>query len=533
MKKSHVIGIGLMAIVLVGSLLRAYGIAFGLPFVYDLDEPVFMHTASAMLANRDLNPHWFGHPGTTVIVMMSAMYGLIYAVGFITGSFANAAEFKAIYYHDPTLFYLSGRILCALFGIASILLLYAVVRRLSNPRAGLISATLLALSPLHAYYSKIVRTDVVATFLILVVFWFCLDVLKKKTWSSYALAGFFAGLALATKYPAVIVALVIVAAYLFNRIWKDFSKLVLAGLACVLGAFAGSPYLFLDWRTALASIRFENRAVHLSAMGEGFVRNLIWYLRGPFFSVLPIVGLMLAVIGIVLCASTRNKEKWLLLVFPVSFMLFIPSLHLRWERWVIPIIPFLCILVAFALDWMQDQLGRRFHAAIKIGVVSVVLLACVVPMVKADIVRGRELSGKDTRTMAGEWILEHIPKGSRILLETHTPHLPKNAYAYLLVNSSGELVDVDAKSIIHSVFRPPYSQIGMLKNADALRRQHVDYMIINSWYDRYLSERYRSADNGNRVRMYETLMNMGTKLYEVCRVYAKNTGPTIRVYRFD
>ncbi len=161
----------LTTILLGGLLLRLFGIHYGLPFIYDLDESDFVVKAVRIIATKDLNPHWFGHPGTTVIYLLPGLYNIIYMGGAIAGVFANIGDFIALYYQDPTVFYLSGRIMFALFGTVSVLLLYRITRRVFNQATALIAAAFFALSPLHISYSKLIRTDILMTCLILVIFW--------------------------------------------------------------------------------------------------------------------------------------------------------------------------------------------------------------------------------------------------------------------------------------------------------------------------------------------------------------------------
>ncbi len=525
-------GMVLLLILLAGLALRLYGIHYGLPHLYDSDEPDIVHRSIVILATRDFNPHWFGHPGTPAIYLVSALYAVLYIAGFVAGAFANTADFRVLYYTDPTLFYLSGRILFALIGTSTVLLLYSVARRLFNPRTGLIAAAFLALSPLHVYYSKLIRSDILMTFLVLVTFRFCLQILERRTWSSYALTGFFAGLSIATKYPSAILLVSIITAYVFNRVWKDYSKLLVSGSACLFGIFAGSPFLFLDYRTAMSNLFTENRSIHLSATGEGWIRNLIWYVHEGLGNALSTSGLILAAIGIILCLVSRKKEKWLMLVFPVGFLFFMASLSLRWTRWMIPVIPFLCVLAGLGFEEIVAYIGRRLHAWAGYVAGFVLLLSFVAPLLKADIVRGHEMSGKDTRTVAREWILEHIPKGSRILMETYGPELPREQYTFLIVNDQGNLVEINPKEIVHSDFRTFYAPIGKLKHAQAVHDQKVEYMVLSHFYDRFLTEKDRNPDYSKAVLTYEALMNMGVKVYEVHRVYAKNSGPSIRIYRF-
>jgi uncharacterized membrane protein len=153
-----------------GLLLRLYGINVGLPYIYDPAEPLFVYRANKILADRDLDPHWFGVPATTTIYMLSAVYASIFEVGLGLGTFAGSEDFKALYFQNPTLFYVSGRIMMAVFGVATILLTYMIGHRLFNRATGLLAAIVLALSPLHVGLSKLIRPDIQMSFLILVAF---------------------------------------------------------------------------------------------------------------------------------------------------------------------------------------------------------------------------------------------------------------------------------------------------------------------------------------------------------------------------
>ena len=37
-------------------------------------------------------------------------------------------------------------------------------------------------------------------------------------------------------------------------------------------------------------------------------------------------------------------------------------------------------------------------------------------------------AGDDTRNVARRWIVENIPRGSRVLVEVYTPHLPRKRF---------------------------------------------------------------------------------------------------------
>jgi hypothetical protein len=81
------------SILLVALVLRLNNIAFGLPSLYDPDEPLFMVKAAGLLANHTINPHWFGHPGTTTIYLTAVIEAMVFAFGAISGRYASLADF--------------------------------------------------------------------------------------------------------------------------------------------------------------------------------------------------------------------------------------------------------------------------------------------------------------------------------------------------------------------------------------------------------------------------------------------------------
>ncbi len=518
-------------ILLAGLLVRLYGIDFGLPHLYDPDEPLFVPLAVRMLDEWSLNPHWFGNPGTPMLYLMAVIYVAIFAAGRVTGSFGSVADFRALYYADPTVFYLSGRILVAVIGVASIWLVYRIGKKLFDRNTALLAALFTAFNPIHVAYSKLIRTDVVMGTLVLVAFWFSIRLLEDRRWRDYLLAGFVTGLAVVTKYPAVVFAVTIIVAHLISTRWKDIKghlKLAGSGGACLLGTFAGSPYLYLDWRTALENYRWEARTEHMGATGQGFLPDLVWFVDNGLVDSFTWVGLSLIVVGIVVCLLAKDKRKLLLPIFPLVFFLFIASLSLRWVRWVTPTLPMFGLLAAGGLVWIGKQLAGRVNTAA--GTIAGVLLFAVTitPMVQQDLVDGRELSGADTRTLAQEWMLDNIPEGSRVLVEIYTPQFPKRQFVFYEV-IGGELARYDPDKENREYMVPGY-HIASLEDVTVVRREEIEYVVLSSKSWTYLGD---PDQYPRQAAALEQLISAGEKVYEVTRTPGQNRGPTIRIYRMN
>ena len=85
----------------------------------------------------------------------------------------------------------AGKVVSAIFGIGSCLLVYCITLRLTaNRAAALLAFVLIALNPLHIFYSASAMTDVPHAFFVLASLYFCL----KERWVLTAVLAALAGL---------------------------------------------------------------------------------------------------------------------------------------------------------------------------------------------------------------------------------------------------------------------------------------------------------------------------------------------------
>ncbi len=105
-----------------------------------------------------------------------------------------------------------------------------------------------------------------------------------------------------------------------------------------------------------------------------------------------------------------------------------------------------------------------------------------------------------------------------------------NSYEEGYEGSLGELIQLDLSDIKYAVFDPIYTQAGNLKNIQGIYDNKINYIILSNWYERYLKEKDRYKSYSDIVDMYEQLMSIGNKIYEIKPVN-KNNGPIIRIYR--
>lgn len=241
------------------------------------------------------------------------------------------------------------------------------------------------------------------------------------------------GLSVATKWPGVVLVVVIVAAYFTNagfstkRLGEEFPKLILAGALALLSLFLASPFIFLDFATVLRDVAREAHSNHVSSNGHGFLGNLWWYLSEPVVLSISIAGLFIAFFGIADSSRKNSRQNAVLLAFPVTFILFISALSLRWERWIVPILPFLSLYAAADIFALGKIAGRMVHRrSLETAVATGVLLIITMAIALTSNLNARATERRnDTRAVAGTWLLKNVPIGSRLLMEAYTPQLPQ------------------------------------------------------------------------------------------------------------
>ena len=528
-------GVGVFAlafVIFLGTVVRFWGISRDLPFNYDPDEPIYVGGALRMLHDHSLNPGWFGHPASTTMDLLAVTYTAIYAAGRLGGRFHGPADFRNLFHSDPTVFFLSGRILSAVFGVALIWLVFQISRRVFSPRVGLLSALVVAICPLLVGLSHNVRPDVQMTVLVLIAFWFSLDILERGDAKAYLLAGLFTGLATVTKYPAVTVGLIVFAAHLMRRPKgaREHLKLGASAGSSLIGAFAVAPFLFLRFSEVLADVAREARPSHLSHTGHGLWSNFAWYWTEVLPAALTVPGAVLAIAGIVICVSDARRDRKLTALFPILFIFFISVLSLRWARWAVPSIPFLAITLSVPIVILLPADARSPRKAIGRLVLGTALVAWIAGSLGfRSLLDDMERARDSTQTVARNWAIANIPRGSRLVLERYCPQFPKDMFTLFIVDGVN-LVPFSQGDEHSRNSRPPGGNIGKLKGLQSLEDQAVQYMVLSDWYDRFVRE---GSEQQGIVATYEQLVHAGRLVYEVKAERGRRPGPPIRIYQFD
>lgn len=506
-------------LILIAFLLRIWGIGYGLPFVeaFVSDAERYILDAVRIAGTRDLNPHWFGHPGSTVIYPLAAIFSLLNRLERLTG-LTNENVLQA-FQGNPTPYYVLGRFFAIACGVATIPVVYLLGTQMSNKRLGLIAAWLLAISPLHVSFSQLARTDAPAALLTGLSLLGSLLILKRPCLQSYFLAGISAGLATSTKYYCIAVGVCLPVAHVLRAMWErsrdsiagdraTFIKLIFA-LACIPISFAfTSPYVILDFQTAWADILRERRAVHLSADGLSPVGNFWWYIHSVLPQGIGLLASLLVLVGLWRIARHPNAVAIVGVSFVVVFIIAISIQPLHWNRWLIPALPMFTILASLGVEGLCSliwQLARRrINKSVMMS--ALVILVSLFPL-SNTVVNDINRSLPDTRIMAKTWLETHIPQGTKIAVE---------AYA----------APVDAKQF---VLLKTFSLSS--RPLEYYYQENYEYLVVSSIiYNRFIAEQSRYQDE---VNFYHRLEKEATLVWRIAPISWQLTGPAISIYRLD
>ena len=303
--------------------------------------------------------------------------------------------------------------------------------------------------------------------------------------------------------------------------------LVLGATACLAGVFIGSPYLFLDFQAAISGVLVEARTEHLSHPNLGYIEKIVFYLNVLSGNGITLGGMLIVVFWAVRSVIRKEKKNILLITTMMVFLVSMAALSLYWDRWILPLMPFLCVALSLALfelyAWITPKMGFRSAGIL----FTLALIALVVPNLSRSYLDGRSMAGKDTRTIANEWMTLNIPQGSRILMELYTPIFPKDQYIFYYVSEDGKIIQYLPEESYKQNFKAT-GHLGDLKNLQDVKDNRVAYFVMSHMYSRYLAEQesYSSV-----VSTYQDLMSQGQLIYHTSAVEGVNTGPDISVYQ--
>ena len=275
-----------------------------------------------------------GHPGLAIYSAISrnttsSFHNWLYPSIYVDGSILADKP--------PVFFWIQGafiallgpsnialRLPAALAGIASVVLLYAIVKRCHGATAGLIAALMLAVMPLDVNFSRGVFLEPVTTLTILIATYFVVRAIQEQREQYFYVAAVVLGVAFMVKlWQGLLPAPAFAVLALTHRwtTWPGFARVV--GISAV--AFLASAFWWptLMWLTSSAydgvmhadnvwdMIFGWNLRERFGGLeyGAGHRQDFLWFVTGPMSLILGISLIPAALIGAVTLVSAMMLRR--------------------------------------------------------------------------------------------------------------------------------------------------------------------------------------------------------------------------------
>ena len=383
---------------------------------------------------------------------------------------------------DPASGYLGVRVLDALLGSFTVLLIFEFGRRAYGWLAGFFGAAALAVAFLHVRDSHFGTLDVPLSLACVTVLYVAYRTLQSHGLRPLLINGVTLGVAASLKYNGALVFAGIAAAQTLRaradliRWPRLLARLALIGVVGVVTLALTSPFLVLDPGMTQHGIGYI--FTHLgraTAPAIGWVRLSV----ALWFGIDPVL-VLLALMGVAYAAWRRQPADWIILTFLLVYFLLIGAGRSVFLRYADPMIPLLLLLGGRALAALVQRTapGRTRRLAMAVAFV----LIAVAPLVH-DIRYDLLIQQTDTRTLAFDWLAQHVPAGARAAV----PYMAGPAHDQAMIDSgehSHGATDPYIASFLDSRLETQYTIRELtrddlqLTSLDSFRNEGIRYVVI-------------------------------------------------------
>jgi len=399
----------LLIIILVAAFFRFFNLNWDLGHFFHPDERNIANAVSQIKLFSQMDPKFYAYGGF-----------LIYLYKF-------TADILVTIFQNPTMaqdwgwINIIGRSYSAFFSLLTIFPIYYLGVKLFNKYVGLLAAVIYALTVSSIQTAHFSTTENLLTLLVALITSLSLTFYEKPSLKKSLVLGVILGIAVATKTTGASFGIVpfIALSLLFVKrklnISMAFLNFILLALTAFLIFTLFSPFTFLNFSKFMESMHYENSVV----LGTNPVVYTLQFLHTPsyLFQLMNLFWQMgifafFAIVGTLLTIYLEFKKKHFLFLifisFPILYFLYIGSWYTKFNRYMVPIFPFIILCGANLLFLLY----KRYKRVGQIVIAGVILMSGLYAVAFLSI-----YNREQTRISTSKWIYSHVPPNSFILSE--------------------------------------------------------------------------------------------------------------------
>jgi YYY domain-containing protein len=334
---------------------------------------------------------------------------------------------------------LVGRAISALCDLGTLTLIYALGRRVFGRAAGLIAAGAYAFAVLPIQLSHFYAVDMVLTLCVVATVALAARWAETGARWSWLLAGVTYGLAVGSKFSAILLLLPLLAAALHRlpaagRRYRLVARRMAPVLGLALFTFAlTNPFAILEFPAYARNLLAQNAMVS-GVMDAPYTRQYIgtipyWYFiqqlsqwgLGWPLGLVGWAGLAWAVLKTI--KGRSNPALSVILAWALPYFFLTGAFHAKFLRYMAPLVPFLLICAAGMIvdgyRWAAARWGGRGRFVWAVAVSALLVFTAGWALVFTGVYRQEH-----PWIQASRWIFRNMPEGSHLLTEHWDDALP-------------------------------------------------------------------------------------------------------------
>ena len=558
----------LSLILLVGFLVRIWGVWYGLPLFFVGDEHHLPGAALKMGAEKSLIANYstlYEPPFLAYLYLV--LYGFTFPFLMLFKGIFSFSELQGYLVLNPTFPWLVARLSTVVMGTVLIYLIYRITSFWGNRQAAYLAALFVAFDPMMVQMSHFARIWVPGTFLAYFSLYFSILAFKSGKNRDYILSAVFAGFSAATTWITGVIIIALFLAFVLSgnpkHHWRGFLLAALIFILIIAITVLVNPYNFFRY-VGMYLYGQENidkisnfRAMNFAGEFHGrvFLGELKKWLGIISEYNLPILIAAMGGLGLLFLKDWRLFI--LIFCFPIFIFIFYAACG-GFSRYMIPVMPALALAASWFIVWGQSKISKkivvspRYWLGIGILLVGAYSFAIV-------ILWDYRISFTDTRALATEWIGKNIAAQSRIIMSERNSvnyfYLWENpeAISFVRVNAP-ERIGVERKYLSRLTEKlypqPAYFTIHLNEPGignklqtdliDFIRDRNFDYLAVAFWeegswvgsqyFEKVPKELIQRFSPGEKI-VSDMADNMRRPLATLWN--QKRPGPMVEIYRIN